>query len=177
MRGYEVQSSDCSAQSQPGNFHLRALSIGIRSQQLNKLCAFCLPHCASGRGYGIGRVWGDSLMCLPDKQIRLGSGTRASTAVFFFFPQPRLYPYSVGCVVEWLTPCGGAMGRSLLKTSGALRQPWRDSRRRWKRAGVCHAGVTQSRLHSPRYSLLTVIIFLPRRCAKPRRSSGGPRVA
>ena len=76
-------------------------------------------------------------MCLPDKQMRLGSGTRASTVVFFFFPQPRLFPYSVGCVVEWLTPSGGAMGRSLFNTSGALRQPWRDSRRRWKRAGAC----------------------------------------
>jgi hypothetical protein len=50
----------------------------------------------------------------------LGSGTRASTAVFFFFPQPRLYPYSVGCVVEWLTPYGGAMGWSPFKTSGRL---------------------------------------------------------
>ena len=75
---------------------------------------------------------------------------RPSTAVFFFFPQPRLYPFSVGCVVEWLTPYGGAMGWSLLKTIGALRQPWRDSRRRWKRARMCHAGVTQPRLHSPR---------------------------
>ena len=50
VRGYAVQSSDCSAQSTTGNYHQCALSIGIRGQQLNKLCAFCLPHRASGGG-------------------------------------------------------------------------------------------------------------------------------
>ena len=49
--------------------------IGIRSQQLNTLFAvFCLP----GLGWVVLErlMLGDSLMCLPDQQIRFGSGTR-----------------------------------------------------------------------------------------------------
>ena len=67
----------------PGNYHWWALSIGIRSQQLNPGVPPVLPHRASGGWYVIGRCW-VSLMCLPDKQIRLGSGTRTPLWLSFF---------------------------------------------------------------------------------------------
>ena len=44
--------------------------IGIRIQQLNKLCVFCLSLLCFGQGVPVSVVFGgDSLMCLPDKQI------------------------------------------------------------------------------------------------------------
>ena len=52
---------------------------------MNTWCASCLPHCASGRAYGIRRVLGDSLMYLLDKQIRMGRGAKPSSVVFLCF--------------------------------------------------------------------------------------------
>ena len=96
-------------------------------------------------GYAPARcLWTHAIRGMTTKATRQVHVSRFHVFTFFTFSR----------LEYWVTfrDSPGAMGRSLFETSGALRQPWRDSRRRWKRAGVCHAGVTQSRLHSPRYT-------------------------
>lgn len=58
--------------------------------------------------WGLGSVessLGDSLMCLPGKQILLGRGARTPLWLFFYYHSLAfILSFSIGCVVEWLWP-------------------------------------------------------------------------